>query len=74
VPERKRIMEINAGHELLHLMRDRFVANPADPLLPEYARLLLDQALLTEGSSPLDPVEFGRRVARLMVQAAHNGK
>ncbi|MBN2231276.1 MAG: molecular chaperone HtpG [Deltaproteobacteria bacterium] len=70
VPERKRIMEVNPGHDLLQLLRARYVDNPSDPLLPEYARLLLDQALLTEGSSPVDPVEFGRRVARLMVEAA----
>ena len=69
VPKSKRILEINPRHELLELMRNLYVANPSDARLPEYSELLLDQALLSEGSPVSDPVRFSLRVAKLMVKA-----
>jgi molecular chaperone HtpG len=35
-----------------------------------YARLLLDQALIAEGSKVRDPVAFSRRINELLVKSA----
>ena len=40
------------------------------PALADYADLLYDQALLTEGSPIKDPLRFTRLVSELMVKAA----
>ncbi|MEA2109073.1 MAG: molecular chaperone HtpG [Pseudomonadota bacterium] len=70
VPETKRILEVNPQHELVKIMFDLYKENPSDPRLAEYSDLLLDQALLTEGSPIADPVKFSKLVAKLMVKAA----
>ena len=70
VPETKRILEVNPQHELVKVMFDLYKENPSDPRLAEYSELLLDQALLTEGSPIADPVKFSKLVAKLMVKAA----
>ncbi len=69
VPETKRILELNPQHELVKVMFDLYKENPSDPRLEEYSELLLDQALLTEGSPIADPVKFSKLVAKLMVKA-----
>ncbi len=69
VPETKRILEVNPGHELVKVMFDLYKENPSDPRLTEYSELLLDQALLTEGSPIADPARFSKLVAKLMVKA-----
>ncbi len=69
VPETKRILEVNPGHELVKVMFDLYKENPSDPRLTEYSELLLDQALLTEGSPIADPAKFSKLVAKLMVKA-----
>ncbi|NIA18869.1 MAG: molecular chaperone HtpG [Xanthomonadaceae bacterium] len=70
VPETKRILELNPQHELVKVMFDLYKDNPSDPRLVEYSELLLDQALLTEGSPIADPAKFSKLVAKLMVKAA----
>ena len=70
VPETKRILEVNPQHELVKVMFDLYKDNPSDPRLAEYSELLLDQALLTEGTPLADPVKFSKLVAKLMVKAA----
>jgi molecular chaperone HtpG len=68
-PKAKRILELNPNHPVLGKMQAIFDANPADPRLPDYTRLLYGQALLAEGSALPDPVDFARLVADLMVKA-----
>ncbi|GAB4303657.1 MAG: molecular chaperone HtpG [Desulfuromonadia bacterium] len=68
-PESKRILELNPDHPLLAALKTRFDADEKDPLIADYARLLLDQALLAEGSPIGDPQRFNRLVTRLMVTA-----
>jgi len=70
VPETKRILEVNPQHELVKVMFNLYKENPSDPQLTEYSELLLDQALLTEGSPLADPVKFSKLVTKLMVKAA----
>lgn len=67
-PKQRRIMELNPNHPILVKLQERFERNAEDPSLGHYAELLLGYALLAEGSELVDPVEFNRRVAELMIQ------
>jgi len=69
-PESKRVLELNPDHPVLASLKARFDADENDPIIADYARLLLDQALLAEGSPISDPQRFNRLVTRLMVSAA----
>lgn len=70
VPESKRVLELNPDHPILKVMGDMHKTSPDDACLQDYADLLYDQALLTEGSPIKDPLKFTRLVSELMVKAA----
>ena len=70
VPESKRLLELNPGHPIMRVLSDIFKENKDDARLGDYAELLYDQALLTEGSPIKDPLRFTRLVSDLMVKAA----
>ena len=75
MPEEKRILEINADHALVRGMLEMVEADKKDPRLSDYAEMLLDQALLSEGSPLKNPARFAQRVASVMAKAAQpNGK
>jgi molecular chaperone HtpG len=69
VPDVKPILELNPGHPLLQRLQAIFDQNGTDPRLPEYAQLLLGQAVLAEGGELTDPADFSRRLTALMVEA-----
>jgi molecular chaperone HtpG len=68
-PKQRRIMEINPTHALLTKLQERFQHDQDDPLLGEYAEVLLGYGLLAEGSELHDPVRFNQLVADLMVRS-----
>ena len=68
VPAATRILEVNPDHELLTLMKQQLDEDDDQAVLKEYARLLMDQALLLEGKVPKDPAAFARAMTRLMVK------
>ncbi len=70
VPESKRILELNPGHPLMQVMSKLFEHDKGNARLGDYCELLLDQALLTEGSPIKDPLRFTKLVSELMVKAA----
>lgn len=70
VPDSKRVLELNPDHALLRAMGDLHKQDNKAPALSDYADLLYDQALLTEGSPIKDPLRFTRMVSELMVKAA----
>jgi molecular chaperone HtpG len=63
-PAAKPVLELNPAHPLVA----RLAVD--DPRLPEWARLLHDQALLAEGAPLPDPSGFVRSLNALMVQLA----
>ena len=69
VPDVKPILELNPNHPLLEKLQTIFDQNGTDPRLPEYAKLLLGQAVLAEGGELADPADFSRRLTELMVDA-----
>ncbi len=69
VPKSKRILELNPGHPIMKTLGNMYAADKADPKLSDYCDLLLDQALLTEGSPIKDPLKFTKMISELMVKA-----
>ena len=68
-PKQRRIMELNPQHEIFNRMSTRFQQNRDEVELGKYADLLLNYALLAEGSDLPDPVAFNQLVAELMVRS-----
>ncbi len=62
-----RILEINPEHDLFTALKSVFDKDKEK--IKDYASLLYDQALLIEGFSIDDPVEFSNKVCNLMVEA-----
>ncbi len=67
IPSQKRVMELNAEHEVVARLKTRFDAGMSEEELSDAAQLLLGQALLAESSPLPDPAGFARLVAKLMV-------
>ncbi len=62
----ERVLELNAEHPVFQKLADLAKNNPEK--LKEYAKLLYNQALLIEGMSIEDPVEFSNAICNLMVE------
>ena len=71
-PKQRRIMELNPQHEIFNRMNARFQQNKDEVELSKYADLLLNYALLAEGSELPNPVAFNQLVAELMIQSLSN--
>lgn len=68
IPADKRILEINADHPVIQAMAQVFVKDRNDTRLEKYAKVLYDQAVLTEGSKIKDPLAFVQRINELVVK------
>lgn len=68
-PPVKRILELNPKHPILATMKAMHDKDQSDKRLGDYSVLLLDQALLSEGSAIKDPHRFTQLVSQLMVAA-----
>ncbi len=66
IPDRKPILELNPEHQVMQKLGERFEKNPTDPKIAESARLLLGQAILSEGGQLEDPSGFADLVNKLM--------
>jgi molecular chaperone HtpG len=67
-PKQRRIMELNPDHRILAGLRQRFDKDQEDPMIAEYADLLLGYGLLAEGTELPDTARFNRAVADLMAR------
>lgn len=70
VPAQKRILEINAHHQVFEAMNELIGKDGNDALLREYIDMLYNQALLLEGSKPKDPAGFAKTMAKIMTENA----
>ena len=68
VPETKRTLELNPSHPVLSRLKNMHAEKADDERLGEFAELLHDQALLTEGSPLPNPAQFAQRVSKLMAE------
>lgn len=69
VPEHKPILELNPDHAILKKLQAVFEANGTDSRIPDYADLLLGQAILAEGGQLPDPAAFTRKLSTLMADS-----
>jgi molecular chaperone HtpG len=69
ITRQKRIMEINPDHELVEKMSSRLAASAEDPLLDDFANILLGYALLAEGSEITEPLKFNEALLRVVGKA-----
>jgi molecular chaperone HtpG len=67
-PKQRRIMELNPAHRILAGLKERFDKSPEDPVIGDYADLLLGYGLLAEGGELPDTARFNRAVAELMAR------
>jgi molecular chaperone HtpG len=67
--ESKRILEINPDHALIKALAAEVPKPGATDRLGDIARLLLDQARITEGDKLPDPAAFARRLNAALVKA-----
>ena len=63
-PDVKPILEINPEHELIKKLESFKNANEFD----EYASVIFDQAILSEGGQLDDPVSFIKKINRLLIK------
>lgn len=63
-----KILEINPNHPLFEALKKIYISDKED--VKEFASLLYSQALLIEGFSLEDPVEFSNKMANLMIKSA----
>ena len=63
MPQTKRILELNPEHPLINAFQKLYDKNSANPKLSEFADMLYDQALLTEGNAIPDPLNFSKKLA-----------
>ena len=66
-PKQRRIMELNPNHPVVRGMLERFEKDSEDPILNDYAQLLLGCGLLAEGGEIPDTSRFNSLIANLMV-------
>lgn len=69
VPRQKRILEINPRHDLILKLAELAASEESEAELELQARMLLDYALLAEGSELPDPKGFRDRLDDLMLRS-----
>ena len=62
--EAEKVLEINPNHEIFNTLKDAFENDKEK--LKSYTTLLYNQALLMEGLSVADPLEFSNEICKLM--------
>ena len=68
-PDVKRILELNGESPLIGALKSLYEKDPAAASLKDYAELLYDQALISEGATLPDPAKFARRTVQLMTES-----
>ncbi len=66
----KRVLELNGEHPAVLAMQKLYEEGGQEGRVEDYARLLLDQAVLAEGSKVKDVAGFARRINELLVKGA----
>lgn len=63
-----KILEINANHPVFATLEKLYKEDPES--IKDYANVLYDQALLIQGLTIKDPVEYAKKITELMIKAA----
>lgn len=74
LPAAKRVLEVNPGHDLVQLLERRLEEGEDTDALRDYALLLYEQCLLSEGGQLDDPSLFAKRVTEIMSRSLRGGE
>jgi len=69
VPKTKRILELNPSNPVVDKLTELCTEDINNPKIEEYANLLFDLAIISEGGTPRNPVELAKNISKLMVDA-----
>ena len=70
LPTTKPVLEINPAHTLVRRMEDE----QAEDRFEDWAKILLDQAILAEGGQLEDPAAFVHRLNRMIIEITNNSE
>jgi molecular chaperone HtpG len=65
-PEVKRVLELNVDHPIMDKIKAVYDENRENPLLADYAQLLYDMAVISEGGKIDNPSRFHRLIGDMM--------
>ncbi|HAO99649.1 MAG TPA: molecular chaperone HtpG, partial [Fibrobacteres bacterium] len=68
VPDSKRILEINPDHPIIQKLNGIFEADSTNPKLADWYGVLVDQALLAEGSPIPEPAAYVSKVNKFLAE------
>jgi molecular chaperone HtpG len=68
-PEQKRVMEVNVSHPVMEKIKQIFETDTTNPVLTDYADLLFDIAVISEGGKLDNPSRFSKLMGDLMAKA-----
>jgi molecular chaperone HtpG len=68
-PEQKRVMEVNVNHPVMEKIKQIFETDTTSPVLTDYADLLFDIAVISEGGKLDNPSRFSKLMGDLMAKA-----
>jgi molecular chaperone HtpG len=68
-PEQKRVMEVNVNHPVMEKIKQIFETDTTNPVLTDYADLLFDIAVISEGGKLDNPSRFSKLMGDLMAKA-----
>ncbi len=69
VPVQKRVLELNMDHPVIEKIKTLFETDTTNPKLGEYCELLMDIAVVSEGSKLENPARFSKMIGELMANA-----
>ncbi len=65
VPENKRVLEVNVSHPLMQKIKALYDQDKKSEKLADYASLVYDLAVISEGGKIEDPSRFNRLIGEL---------
>ena len=68
-PDQKRSMEVNIGHPVMEKIKGLYETDTTNPVLSDYADLLYDIAVISEGGKLDNPARFSSLLGDLMAKA-----
>ncbi|ACN17860.1 HtpG [Desulforapulum autotrophicum HRM2] len=68
-PEQKRSLELNVGHPVMEKIKGVFETDTTNPVLKDYADLLFDLAVISEGGKIENPSRFSKLMGEMMTKA-----
>ena len=70
VTKSKRILEVNPDHPICQNILKQFSKNQKNPIIKDWCHILINQALLAEGSEIINPTDYVQKVNKILETAS----